>query len=320
MANCDNLFKKFNSEGYLQITGTKDKNLRRSRKNLRDTIRADFKANHPNYKPTFFTQGSYATGTAIRTKDDTCDMDDGVYFKSNPDDVTATTLQKWVKEAVNGITNATPQHRKKCITVDFTAGYNIDLPVFLFDEEVDSHPQLAVKNTGWQNDDPKEFSDELESQKDNEGQLLRIIRYLKAWGDHKREKMPSGLAMTVLTMNHLQKNSRDDVALKYTLIEIEKELKSINGFKCIMPTTPEDDLFSDYDESKKNNFLNNLSEFIADAKKAVDEEKNQLKASKLWKKHLGNRFPDGEDSEEGALNTAQLNSTIGTAIPYLGNE
>lgn len=132
--------------------------------------------------------------------------------------------------------------------------------------------------------------------------------------------MPSGLAMTVLAMNHLQKNNRDDIALKYTLIEIEKELKSSGGFKCIMPTTPGDNLFESYDESKRTNFLNSLADFIADAKKAVDEEKNQLKASRLWKKHLGSRFPDGEDSEEKSLNTAQLNSTIGTAIPYFGNE
>jgi len=147
---------------------------------------------------------------------------------------------------------------------------------------------------------------------------MRIIRYLKAWCNYK-ERMPTGLAMTVLAMNHLQKSSRDDVALKYTLIEMEKELKPAGKFKCLMPTTPKDNLFENYDESRKNNFMNNLASFVTDAKKAVDEEKNQLKASNLWKKHLGNRFPDGEDSDEKTSNASLLSSTIGSARPYFEN-
>ena len=319
MANCDNLFRDFNGVGFLQINDSKNKEIRKSRKVVRDRIRDYFKKNHSNYNPTFYTQGSYATGTAIRTKDDTCDMDDGVYFKSNPDQVSATTLQRWVKEAVDGLTDATPSHRKKCITIDFKAGYNIDLPVFLFDMKKDNHPLLAVKDLGWQEDDPKEFRDELDCQKDREGQLLRIVRYIKAWCDHKRQKMPSGLAMTVLTMNHIQKNKRDDVALKYTLIDIERELMPLGHFKCVMPTTPKDDLFQDYDSARKGNFMSNLADFIKDAKKAVDEEKNQLKASKLWQRHLGDRFPDGIDSEEKSASATLLGSTIGSARPYFEN-
>jgi hypothetical protein len=318
MANCDNLFRDFNGEGNLQITKTKDKSLRKSRKNVRDAIREHFEENHPKYKPTFYTQGSYSSGTTIRTKDDTCDMDDGVYFKSNPDKVSGTTLQKWIKDAVDGITDTTPSHRRKCITVDFKAGYNIDLPVFVFDNAKDEHPALAVKESEFQLDDPKDFADELEKYKDSEEQFIRIVRYLKAWCDYKREKMPSGLAMTVLGMKHLQKNTRDDVALKYTLIEIERSLKQFGQFKCLMPTTPYDNLFEDYTIARKDNFLKNLADFISDAKKAVDEEKNPLKASKLWQKHLGGRFPDGKDTDEKSTNSALLNSAIGSARPYFG--
>ena len=83
---------------------------------------------HEGYTPTFFTQGSYKLGTCIRTEDDKCDVDDGVYFKSNPDGVPGTTLQNWVFDAVNGVTDATPMHKKKCIRVNYVSGYNIDLP------------------------------------------------------------------------------------------------------------------------------------------------------------------------------------------------
>lgn len=300
MANLDNLFKNFNDE--LCITATKKSKMMASRDHLRTKIKDYFSVNHNGYTPKFYIQGSYKLKTSIRTKDDTCDLDDGVYFSSNPDNVTGTTLQKWVKDAVEGTTDATPIHKKKCIRVDYKAGYNIDLPVMAFDEKFDKHPLLAVKNEEFQEDDPKEFVDYFKEHKTD--QMVRIIKYLKAWCDHKRNEMPCGLAMTVLALDIFQSNQRDDVALKYTLIEIEKNLKL--HFECQMPTTPYDDLFADYSETKKNNFLDNLNDFIEDAKKAIDES-NHLKASMLWRKHLGNRFPLGEDKEdEGSSNFTRV--------------
>ncbi len=309
MANTDLLFKQFDNE--LNVTPTKKDSLMTSKDHLRTKIRDHFAKNHPKYKPTFFIQGSYKLKTLIRTKDDTCDLDDGVYFKENPDNVTGTTLQSWVKDAVNGTTDATPEHKKKCIRVDYKAGYNIDLPVFVFNSEVDEHPSLAVKNSDFQSDDPKEFVTEFKRVKSD--QMVRMVKYLKSWCDYKRQDMPSGLAMTVLTMKHFQSNSRDDVALKFLLVEIENGLKE--KFSCNVPTTPKDDLFSNYPPTKESNFMDNLSKFIEDAKKAIDE-KNELRASKLWKKHLGDRFPDGKDEDEETTHSSNLKSIIGTSRPY----
>lgn len=307
MANLDYLFKEFNSD--LFITDSKKKKMMSSKNHLREKIRCYFEKNHDGYTPKFFIQGSYKLNTLIRTKDDTCDLDDGVYFYSNPDNVTGTTLQKWVKESVDGTTDATPTHKRKCIRVDYRAGYNIDLPVMVFNDNKDAHPNLAVKNGDFQFDDPKEFVDYFKNKKTD--QMVRIIKYLKAWCDHKRENMPSGLSMTVLSLKHFQNNQRDDIALKYVLIEIEKDLK--RSFKCIMPTTPHDDLFDGYSETKRNNFMNNLSAFIDDAKKAI-EEPNHNKASKLWRKHLGERFPLGDDINDNNSNV--FNNTIGKSKPY----
>lgn len=319
MANCHNLFMKFNGDGYLKIPQSKIDKLNLSDENIRQVIKEHFEKNHPKYIPKFYRQGSNQMGTMIRTKDDTCDLDDGVYFKSNPYNVTCATLQQWIKDAVEGITDSVPSHRKKCITVDFKAGYNVDLPVLIFDKSKDTHPKLAVKDDEFTDDDPKEFYDHFNQLAS--AQLIRIIRYLKAWCDFKRQKMPSGLAMTILALNHIQKNERDDVALKYTLIEIEKSLKF--NFVCYMPTTPKDNLFRDYEKkqqdnaaTRKENFLYNLSAFISDAKSAVDDEKNQFRASKLWKKHLGDRFPEGTDAEEESPNATSLGPIIGNQKPY----
>jgi hypothetical protein len=313
MANCDNLFKTFNNE--LQIPKSKRDAIKLSDTALRDKIRKHFKEKHPGYAPTFFQQGSSKIKNRIRTKDDTCDLDDGVYFVENPDNVTSTTLQSWVRDAVDGTTDATPAHRKKCITVDYKAGYNIDLPVLLFNPLNDAHPKLAVKEAGFRSDDPKEFVDEFNKRKDEKGQLIRITRYLKAWCDNIRGEMPNGISMTVLAMDNLQKNDRDDVALKFTLIEIERKLKA--QFDCVMPTTPNDNLFENFTQKRKDDFMENLSKFIADAKKAVDEEKNQLKASELWQKHLGKKyFPDGKDQDDQTTDAKALSGTIGNAKPY----
>ena len=315
MADCDNLFKEFDTN--LQVPMKKRNDIKTSDSKLREKIRIYFAENHPGYNPTFYQQGSSKTKSRIRTKDDTCDLDDGVYFISNPDGVTGKILQGWVKNAVDGTTDATPSHRKKCITVDYKAKYNIDLPVFIFDKNEDAHPMLAIKDEDFREDDPKEFLVEFNRVKDKDGQLIRITKYLKAWCDFKREKMPSGLSMTVLAMNFLQKNSRDDVSLKYTLIAIENELKKPNRFRCDMPTTPNDNLFESYDDARKTNFMNNLSSFISDAKKAVDEEKNHLEASHLWQKHFGDTyFPEGEDKDEVSTSAKTLSFVIGSSKPH----
>lgn len=313
MANLNKEFGLFNID--LGITATKKRHLQDSKEYLRDVIRSYFKKNHNEYEPMFYTQGSWKMKTVIRTKDDTCDIDDGVYFPRNPANVSACTLQSWVKKAVENVTDSKVQHRKKCITVDYQAGYNIDLPVYLFNKDVDTHPYIAVKEIGWSEDDPKEMVKTFAAaKKDNGDQLVRVVKYLKAWCDYKREKMPSGLAMTILVMNNYVANKRDDISLKYTLISIQSALMA--NFSCIVPATPNDDIFSDYDEAKKKNFLSNLDGIIADARKAVDEENNRKTASVLWQKHLGQRFPDGEDITETDIARSAITPIIGNSKPY----
>ena len=312
MANVNKQFLQFNSD--LLITQTKKDRMMTSRDHLRTVIKDYFSKYHSYYTPTFYIQGSYKMNTVIRTKDDTCDLDDGVYFISNPDQVSATTLQSWVKDAVCNVTGSTVIHRKKCITVDYKAGYNIDLPVYLFDKSKEEHPNLAIKNEDWRSDDPKEMVEAFSVAKKGSGQLLRIVRYLKAWCDYKREKMPSGLAMTILAMNNHISHDRDDVALKNTLIQIERSLKS--SFECIVPATPYDDIFAEYDPLRKTNFLNNLALFITDATKAVDEERNTLIASELWRKHLGDRFPLAPDEDEQKVSKDKITPIIGSSKPY----
>jgi hypothetical protein len=116
MANCNNLFKEFKKS--ISVDSDKNSKMTKSKTLLRDKIRKWFRENQPEYIPKFYIQGSYKMKTNIRTKDDICDLDDGVYFFRTPG-VSATTLQKWVHQAVNGHTTTPSEHRKKCIRTIF---------------------------------------------------------------------------------------------------------------------------------------------------------------------------------------------------------
>lgn len=293
MSNCHNLFQAFN--GNLSITQTKKSKLMTSRDRLREKIRNYFKEKHPDYKPKFRGQGSYSLGTMIRTKEDTCDLDNGIYFFPKPNE-TATTMQNWIWDAVEDATSAKPQHRARCVRVIYKDDYHIDLPIYYKESETNDSeiPHLAVKDIGWSKSDPKEFKDWFIKKKDDKEQLVRNVKYLKAWCDNRANKMPNGLTMTVLACNNIKYNDRDDIVLRDTLKEIRSILKS--SWSCVMPTTPNDDLLENY-TGDKDYFFEVLDTFIKDADKAIDEEKNQLKASKLWQKHLGSYFPDGEDKD-----------------------
>ena|SRR5690554_929001 len=302
MSNCNNLFHDFNQN--LNITKTKKENLMISKNNIRKTIKEWFKEHHPDYVPKFFIQGSRKLGTLIRTKDDTCDLDDGVYFEREIG-VTGTTLQNWVYDAVNDVTHANTIHKSKCIRIIYAGDYHIDIPVYYFPKG-EAHPLLAIKDSELELSDPKEFIEWYNTIKCD--QLTRIIKYLKSWGDNLRDKMPNGLAFTVLASRNLVEDDRDDVSFYKTLKAIRADLKS--NFICVMPTTPEDDLFSKYEKNRIDSFFEKLDALIEDGKTAIYDEDNQLKSSKKWKKHLGDRFPDGldestEEKEEALLEAAR---------------
>tara|TARA_R110001592_G_scaffold4107_4_gene23010 strand:- start:1728 stop:2669 length:942 start_codon:yes stop_codon:yes gene_type:complete len=291
MANCHDLFHEFHQE--IRILSSKKERMKTSKVALRSKIRKFFKENHPEYKPLFFTQGSQKSKNAIRYKDDMADLDDGVYFNRLPD-VSATTLQKWVYDAIEGHTIGGQQHKKKCIRVIYANDYHIDLPVLYKTDDM-PHPKLAVKNEGWADDDPKEFTKWFNDAKDKEGQLVKETMFMKAWGDERRHNMPSGLCMTILLEKNCQYDDRDDLCLKKTLIALKRDLDL--GWFCYMPTHPKDDLFLKYDDTFKSNFLSALQSFIDDATEAINTEDKE-KASKLWRKHLGGRFPEYKSSNK----------------------
>lgn len=312
MANLNDEFLQFYDN--LQITKSKRDALITSHNNLRKKIKSYFAEHEEKWglKPCFYIQGSYKMSTNIRTKDDECDLDDGVYFIPMPD-VSAETLQNRVVEAVSGTTDATPVHKNKCIRVQYAAGYHIDLPVYGKENyDKTKSPSLAVRDDGYMLSDPRQIVEWFSKEKDKHPQLIRIVCYFKAWADDVSHKMPSGLAWTTLAADNLSTmNGRDDIAFVRTAEKIKLSLEK--NFKCTVHGVPYDDLFDEYDSDDKKRLLEDLQSLI-DKGTAALEEKNHLKASKFWICKLGDRFPLGEDITEQGATVDKLRSVSATIL------
>jgi len=327
MANCSKHFDSYNDE--IRLTNTRRKSLKKSRKDLRKKVRKYFKENKANkIQPKFSGQGSLLTDVIINpipryVKINNIeqqvlyyDVDDGIYFIVDDDSQDRDSIDnyhKWVCEAIDGHTDTPVEDKDTCVRTWFADGHNIDNPIYYKQGHT---PELAHKTKGWIFSDPQAFSNWFLSLVEIQPQLRILTRCLKGWADkmdfdNPSREMPSGIVLTILASNCAVYNvERPDIALKETLVNIEAALKE--NFKCERPTTPKgENLLGTY--KHKDFFMNVLDNFIKDAKSALSES-NERKATELWRKHLSNRFPLGEDKEQEeskrfkALGTLALSS------------
>jgi hypothetical protein len=292
MANCNDLFGDFNR--VITPSAEEMDKMRASRERLEKKI-SDTIQEKLGMTVSFYTQGSGAKHmkTIIIKANGTYDADRGVYLPQKPD-VTAKTVQEYVLDAVSDYTDGGAQHRRKCIRVLFKCAYNIDFPVY-YEAPNEDCVYIAVKDDGWIKDDPAKMIEWTSSRKDPDGQLFRIIKFTKAWASERSFKMPSGIALAVwVARNFSAVTDRDDQSLLQTLEAVQAAISG--GISCPSPVEPYDDLVAKLSDDQKDNFRKALENLCSDARKAVDSN-NQLKASKIWQKHLGARFPDGVDED-----------------------
>ncbi len=283
MANTHNQFLEF--EKRISLTSSKKKKLIASRRALERRIVDYFKENTKMLVPRFYIQGSYKMGTMVKSKDGTYDVDLGIYFLNKPG-VEPQSLQNYVLKAVNNHTGDGAQHREKCIRVIYKGDFDIDLPVY-YKTETDAHPYLATKNK-WLESDPKNLCDWFESKKDKNGQLVRLVKYFKAWANEREKKMPSGIALTVWVARKYKPNKRDDIAFFETAKEIKKDF-GIFYTDVICPVTPKDDLLEKLSSSQKSNFEQLFSHLIKDAELALSQ-KRSTKSCNIWRTQFGEQF------------------------------
>ena len=196
---------------------------------------------------------------------------------------------------------------------------------YLFIIKLDDVIELAHKAKGWLTSDPKEFYEWFNNEKKNKSRLEAVVRCFKAWKNYRENnnsslKLPSGFEFTILATNNYVDADNLDEAFRKTVTAINDELNQTNGFKCLRPTTPEDEnTFEDYSETRKTNFLNALQNLVNDCDSA-NEEKNFKKASEILRNNqFGSRFPLGDDKDEESKNETlkkALSSALITPKPY----
>lgn len=310
MANNHDQFIAFNDT--IKASKSKLDTLKKNREAIRSKIRTHFKENWKDkIQPKFHWQGSYAMTTILNPiKDDeglgAYDLDDGVYFIG--DSLDERESIEWyhqeVLEAVKNHTTQGAENNDPCVTVLYADGHHVDLPIY-FMVDGDEHPKLAHRKNDWMDSDPRDFTKWFKGREEHP-QLRRMVRYLKAWCNYITEtnakKMPTGCIMTMLATKHFAKDDRDDVALKNLLVDIYDELSADDGFHCYRPTFPEgEDLFENYTQKRKNDFLSALKAFKEDAERAITST-NPHQACLKWQKHFGERFccSNAKDEDEDA--------------------
>ncbi len=321
MANCHELFQHYNRA--IKLSDEKRVILIDVRDSLRKRIKGNYiqfsSLERKNLELEFQSQGSFVMDTIIKPLNDDFDLDDGVYFHGRLSDRERPSPQvfhNWVIRAIDKDNEyESVKDKSTCVRVQYKQGFHIDIPIY-YAEKFES-PDLAETKKGWLLSNPVEFIVWFEEKtksgfqkeflyesiryaehfnkwlsdiRKKDCQLRRLVRYMKAWADTKRDEMPSGIIMTILIGENFAVNDRDDLAFRDTLLKVRKYLIS-NGIKCPRPTTPVgEDLFAGKSESEKQYFMNALNSLIQSANSAI-EAYNDKEACKEWEKHFGSRFP-----------------------------
>lgn len=318
-------------DGKIKLAENRKKSLIGSREELKRKIRKWFEENKPDeLQPKFKGQGSYDMNTTVNPIPEYdevgknllfYDLDYGVYFIEKEDEDNRKPIETWhdwVYKSVEDHTEQKPKKKTTCIRVIFSDGHHVDLPIYY--KNGGNIPELAHKSRGWIDSDPKAFLEWFNNRKNS--QLEKIVRILKAWKNFRELnntnlKLPSGFELTILATNNYVEDDNLDHAFRETARAIENELK--RDFKCVRPTDPVEDVFSDYSETRKNNFSDALKSLVRDCDRAKDESNFKKASEYLRDNQFGDRYPLGEDKDVNSKSKNLSAAIVGSGIiqkPY----
>lgn len=312
MADCSDIFISFNSN--ISLTKTAIRNLRAARSAIKRKIIQYFSESIKPLQFEFFGQGSFTFGTIIRPLNGEYDIDIGIYIKDQSkwrdEWPTPESISERIKSALIGHTSYNPINKRKCVRIIYRStqasnnlSYHVDLPIYIkyknfFGEEI---TRIGINGPiQWsQKSNPKGLTNWFIQQclinKSDKEQLIRLVKYIKAWKDFKSDgtKFPSGIALTVLMSENYSPHERDDIAFKETTRKAYNKLfmwYDLLGMKNIYnPVLPDSILTDNLTKTQKEYFRQCFEQLVDDAKIAIDEP-DYAKSLQLWQGHLGTRF------------------------------
>lgn len=311
MADCSPDFKSFNDR--LSLSPSEKRRLRAARTALTTKI-SWFFDNHENCpKVKFLGQGSFSMGTIIRPVKGEYDIDIGVYLLGYSDYQSdwpkPETVSRWIVKALEGHTSYSPINKRTCIRIKYKPpipgseiSYHVDFPIYcryrnLFDVE---YTRIGITgDVQWsQKSDPVGFTDwfieKCQKNEKDKNQLVRLVKYMKAWKENVREggKFPSGMALTVLLAQNFTPDARDDVSFRETIRKAYNQLYArvfVEPIEIFSPVVPGNDLLSRLPDNRKAEFKYRFEQLVDDAKLALEDPSKSMAAAR-WKVHFGDRF------------------------------
>lgn len=295
MADLHRAFCVFHNR--IALTAGRKFTLQSVRDSLREHIRNYFRNMLRVEAPTFHGQGSFALNTVVNPIDEVYGIDDGVYLQhlDEPDDAhwpTAAAVHQWLINATGGHTIEKPMGKRTCVRVRYPGPYYVDLRTY---GELNEKYLMAVKGEPrWLCSDPLAFNCWFGSYVHQRGeQLRRMVRYLKAWADYqsaRHGKMAGGMILTVLAAHYFHGHEREDRAVTHTVDAISDAVRT--ELFVLNPVDISEELTGCLTDPQKKRFKDAVQAFADIANGALVIE-DGYKASKLWRKLLGDRFPLG---------------------------
>ena len=286
-SNSSDEFKIFNER--LEISKDKVNNLRSAHNTIRNKIKEYISTETNLPEPEFFIQGSYKTKTLVQNTNELCDVDLGVFFPRKPT-YQVRTIQNYLKRALADHTSKGVVVLSNCVRVNYVRGFHVDLPIYFFENGL---TYFGSRNRGWETSDPKEFIGWFKGMVSEKPQIVRLIRYLKAWLENVKSKyqrkLPSGLALSLWVIEFYEPDSRDDVAFFKTSQSILDYFERSDSWEARMPVEPRDNVINRLYISQKSFFYDKFCQMNEIARKAISS-KTKEDAIKYWIQIFGTKF------------------------------
>jgi hypothetical protein len=293
MADLGKEFCRFHDR--IALTNDQKSILLAIRDAIRERIRGYFRYRLRVAPPDFRSQGLFAMDTIVNPVDNVYRIDDGVGLqhldKQNSGSWPAVaTVHQWISDAVGGHACEKPMDQRTCISILFAEKYRVNLYAY---GKLNGQYLLATGGEAkWLDSDPPAFIIWFRSYVYQRGeQLRRMVRYLLAWADNQsmnHGRIADGMILTVLATQHFHGNRRDDLALARTMEAISNTVRS--DFFILNPVKISEELTACLSTPQKIR-LNDAIQAFADIANGAIAIENNYKASKLWRKQFGDRFP-----------------------------
>ena len=307
--------------------------LRSHRNANRDRVKAGLEKNNDPAPVRFVRQGSYAMRTIVQHPDNDYDIDDGIAFKKEdlvgPQGAAKTPLdaRKMVLDALGEDSrfSQNPEIKPNCIRIHFAAGYHIDMPVYRVCKDENGGSYLELAGSEWKESDPEgvtKWFDDAASDRSPDtrkgGQLRRIVRLMKVFAKTiSTTKPPSGLIISILAIDkhcYSAYENRDDVSLYETMRLIYDRL--IGDPDVYHPITGEC-LTEGNAAARMTAFKNRLEAALKELQVLFDDDCDEVKARKAWKKVFRHDFFDKEQKSESHTSSLGLGISMAGQAPHI---